>query len=107
MTLRNGVIGISAAVFAIALIEIALGHATAWVALAVYSGFVLIALLVERPRYHRSVDRANGSWRFTGERFTDSTSGELIEVFERPKTGERDYRRTRAQSEALRKVTDA
>ena len=107
MTVRNGVIGLSAAVLAIGVVEIVLGHAVVWIVLVIYAGLVLLALLVERPRYHRSVDRSNGPWRFTGERFTDPASGELVEVFERPQTGERDYRRADVQRARARGTADA
>ena len=35
-------------------------------------------------------------WRFTGERFLDPPSGELLEVWYSPRTGERAYVRARA-----------
>ena len=93
MTLRIALTALSGAVVLVGLSEIALRHFGAWPILAGYAAVVLVALLAERPRYHRSADRAKGSWLFTGERFTDPASGELIEVFERAHTGERDYRR--------------
>ncbi len=93
MTLRNVLLALSAAVLALALIQIALGKDGTWPILAVYSAVVLVALLVERRRYAPSVNRGE-DWRFTGERFTDPTSGKLIDVFENPATGKRDYRRT-------------
>jgi hypothetical protein len=36
-----------------------------------------------------------GDWSFTGERFLDPPSGEMLEVWYRPKTGERAYVRAR------------
>ncbi|MGB9428505.1 MAG: hypothetical protein WCC11_01280 [Gammaproteobacteria bacterium] len=52
---------------------------------------LIIALLFERWRYGRSVNRGKGRWQATGERFVDPTSGKLVEVFYNPETGERDY----------------
>ena len=55
-------------------------------------GVLLAALLLERWRYTRPVNRSTGRWQFTGERFVEPTSGERLEVFYNPETGERDYR---------------
>jgi hypothetical protein len=52
------------------------------------------ALLFERRGYHpRAADPA--ALRPTGERFNDPTSGELVEVWEDPQTGAREYRPSR------------
>jgi len=57
------------------------------------NGCILIgAVLLERKRYHTQVDRTQGNWQSTGERFVDPTSKKLIEVFYNSATGERDYR---------------
>lgn len=56
------------------------------------SGVLIAALLLERWRYTRAVHRSTGRWEATGERFLDPTSGEQVEVFYNPETGERDYR---------------
>ncbi|HEV2579727.1 MAG TPA: hypothetical protein VGT44_02650 [Ktedonobacteraceae bacterium] len=69
-------------------------HATLW--LVVYlavNGFILVsALLLERKRYRTQVDRTQGRWQPTGERFVDPTTERLMEVFYNSATGERDYR---------------
>lgn len=54
---------------------------------------VLIAggILFERRGYHPRVDRTQGVWQPTGERFVDPTTGKLMEVRFNPQTGERDY----------------
>jgi hypothetical protein len=41
-------------------------------------------------------DARDLDWRFTGERFLDPPSGETVEVWYRPRTGERAYVRPRA-----------
>lgn len=52
----------------------------------------LVALLFERSRYQPSAaDRR--ALRPTGEQMIDPTSGDLIEVWEDPGTGEREYRK--------------
>lgn len=52
---------------------------------------VTLALLFERRGYRPRVNRANGQWESTDERFIDPTSGHLIEVRYNPESGERDY----------------
>lgn len=69
-------------------------HATLWlvVYLAVNGLILLSAMLFERQRYRSRVDRSQGHWQPTGERFVDPTTERLMEVFYNPSTGERDYR---------------
>ncbi|GHO57022.1 hypothetical protein [Ktedonobacter robiniae] len=71
-------------------------HVTLWLVLYLaVNGFILIcAMLLERKRYRTRVDRTQGHWQPTGERFIDPTSKRLMEVFYNPATGERDYRET-------------
>jgi hypothetical protein len=50
-----------------------------------------LALLFERRGYQpRAPDQA--ALQPTGERFVDPTSGNLVEVWEDPRTGAREYR---------------
>jgi hypothetical protein len=51
----------------------------------------LVGILFERWRYRQLTGRPDGSWEATGERFVDPTSGEPVEVFFNPRTGERRY----------------
>ena len=53
---------------------------------------VLLGTLFERWRYHPS-DRPAARWQSTGERFEDPTTGETVEVFFDPATGERRYQK--------------
>ena len=56
------------------------------------SGIVVAgAILFERRGYHPRVDRTQGKWQPTGERFVDPTTGQMVEVRYNPQTGERDY----------------
>jgi len=52
---------------------------------------VVLALLFERRGYRPDVNRAQGPWEETSERFVDPVSGHLIVVRYNPETGERDY----------------
>ena len=53
---------------------------------------ILAAVLLFEPRgYHPTAARPT-ALRPTGERFRDPTSGELVEVWEDPGTGAREYR---------------
>lgn len=76
-------------------------HATLWLALYLaVNGFILVsAVLLERKRYRTQVDRTQGHWQPTGERFVDPTTEQLMEVFYNPATGERDYREVTKQME--------
>jgi hypothetical protein len=49
------------------------------------------AVLFERSAYRPRADDPTALQR-TGERFQDPTTGELIEVWEDPRTGAREYR---------------
>jgi hypothetical protein len=59
---------------------------------------LLIWLVFRKGGYkRRPLDAPPGpDWSFTGERFLDPPSGEMVEVWSRPKTGERAYVRARA-----------
>ena len=60
--------------------------------LLIGSGLLLIGILFERVRYKRLADAAPAP-RFerTPERFRDPSSGEVVNVYADPKTGERVY----------------
>ena len=74
-------------------------HATLWLVMYLaVNGFILVgALLLERKRYRPPVDRSQGHWQPTGERFVDPTTQKLMEVLYNPTTGERDYREVTGQ----------
>jgi len=77
-------------------------HATLWLVLYLaVNGIILVsAVLLERKRYRTRVDRTQGYWQPTGERFVDPTTGRLMEVFYNTTTGERDYREVIRQTRA-------
>ncbi len=74
-------------------------HAT--IALVIYLAIngLLIAggILFERSGYRSQVNRTRGKWQPTGERFNDPTTGQVVEVYYNPQTGERDYRESSHQ----------
>ena len=52
---------------------------------------VLVGTVYERWRYRQLDKRPDRSWEPTGERFVDPSTGEPVEVFYDPRTGERRY----------------
>ncbi len=60
--------------------------------LAVNGLLIVGAILFERKGYRSRVSRTQGKWQSTGERFVDPTTGQRVDVFYNPETGERDYR---------------
>lgn len=60
----------------------------------VVGGVLLIALILERPRYRadREGSDANGELRPTNEVFEDPTTGQRTRVWIDPASGERSYR---------------
>jgi len=62
----------------------------AFLPLGVVAALVVITLVFER-RYRGRKNAGGAQWQATGERFTDPTSGKLIEVRFNPATGERAY----------------
>jgi hypothetical protein len=64
--------------------------------LLINAGVVAAALLFERSAYRPRASNPE-ELQPTGERFKDPTSGELIEVWEDPRTGAREYRPSQAK----------
>lgn len=92
--LRRIVIGYGLLSVMGALVLLLLTGSPPWLAvyLAVNGIVVVSAILFERKRYDTRADLTRGEWQFTGERFIDPTSGQLMEVLYNRTTGERDYR---------------
>ena len=67
--------------------------------LGVFVALVLIWLVFRTGGYKRRPLEAppGPDWRFTGERFLDPPSGEMLEVWYSPRTGERAYVRARTR----------
>jgi hypothetical protein len=96
MTLRNGLLAVAGIAFIIAIVLIVAG-AGIMSALAVALGAVVVvlAIIFERRGYDpKAVDSA--ALRRTDERMIDPVSGKLVEVWEDPRTGAREYREVEA-----------
>ncbi len=77
---------------AVGVVMIATGSAIpAAIELLATAVVVVLALLFERRGYRPDVNRAQGPWEETSERFVDPVSGHLMVVRYNPETGERDY----------------
>jgi hypothetical protein len=89
--LRRALALVSVAVLATTLVLLACGVRGVWPG-AVWSGLIVVALLIERWRYapNAGADR-EGDWVKTDERFIDPESGRAVEVLYNPRTGERRY----------------
>jgi hypothetical protein len=94
VTLRGAVIAVLAGVALAALVASAAARCPAWIPIVLWSLLGIVCLVFERGRYRPKV-MATARWRATGERFTDPTSGEKVEVVFDPETGQRDYRPVR------------
>ena len=97
MTLRGGVLLVASVslVAGALLVALAAGGARVFgIYLLVEAAVCFLFVLFERSRYAPKASRP-AALRPTGERSIDPVSGELIEVWEDPATGEREYRRAR------------
>jgi len=82
-----------------ALILLAAHVTTALVIYLAINGLIITGgILFERSGYRSNVDRMQGKWQPTGERFNDPTTGQVVEVYYNPQTGERDYRESGPQT---------
>ena len=81
-----------------AVVLLAAGVTTALVIYLAINGIVIAGgIIFERSGYRSKVNRAHGQWQPTGERFNDPTTGQEVEVYYNPQTGERDYRESSHQ----------
>lgn len=74
----------------VSMLLVAAGAAPGWW-LLINAAIVAAALVFERRGYQPRAPNS-AALRPTGERFQDPTSGELLEVWEDPATGAREYR---------------
>jgi hypothetical protein len=82
----------------IAIILFALHVTTGLVIYLAVNGLLITGgILLERKGYRSKVNRTLGNWQHTGERFNDPTTGQVVEVYYNPQTGERDYRESGPQ----------
>lgn len=83
--------GILALVVAAVLLFVARAPVILALYLAASGALIVGGILFERRGYHPRVDRTQGRWQATGERFVDPTTGQMMEVRYNPETGQRDY----------------
>jgi hypothetical protein len=81
---------VSAGALVVSMVLASRGVVPAWW-LLINAAVVGGAVLFERSAYRPTVENPN-ALEPTGERFQDPTTGELIEVWEDPRTGAREYR---------------
>jgi hypothetical protein len=90
VNLRRGLLLACAVLLVLSLQLVAAGRLPGWWLLA-NAGLVGAALLFERRGYRPQAPDPE-ALRPTGERFHDPTTGTLVEVWEDPHTGAREYR---------------
>ena len=57
----------------------------------VFGGLIVLGTAFERWRYRPNRARPGATWEATGERFLDPHTGESVQVFYDPRSGERRY----------------
>jgi len=81
-----------------AVVLLAAGVTTVLVIYLAINGILIAGgILFESSGYRSKVNRMQGQWQPTGERFNDPTTGQVVEVYYNPQTGERDYRESSHQ----------
>ncbi len=90
MTLRKGVLLVVMLLLVVSLVLVNAGRLSGWW-LLINAGIVGAAVVFERRGYRPRVADPS-ALRPTGEHFHDPTSDALLEVWEDPRTGAREYR---------------
>ena len=90
MSLRRGLVLAASLVLVFSIVLVSRGVVSVWW-LLVDAALVLLAVLFERSGYEPKASNP-AALRPTGERFQDPTTHELVEVWEDPQTGAREYR---------------
>jgi hypothetical protein len=80
------------AVFVVALAARLAGHHEA-TGFAFWGACIAAAVQIERWRYKARNSGQGGEWQKTDERFVDPETGQTMQVFYNPRTGERRYER--------------
>lgn len=90
--LRNVLFVVALAVGVIGLGARLAGHREA-APFAIWGCMIAGAVQLERWRYKARSSGQGGDWQKTDERFVDPESGQTMQVFYNPRTGERRYER--------------
>ena len=88
--LRTGLFVVALVVCVIGLGARLAGHHEAMPAF-IWGGLIAAAVWLERWRYRTRGATDGGDWQKTDERFIDPESGQPVQVFYNPRTGERRY----------------
>lgn len=88
--LRTSLLVVALAVCVIGLGARLAGHHEAMPAF-IWGGLIAVAVWLERWRYRTHEAADSGDWQKTDERFIDPESGQAVQVFYNPRTGERRY----------------
>jgi hypothetical protein len=90
IVLRSAALAVAVCLFVVATAAAAFDHG-AW-PFVFWTALVALALAFERRRYGAAQSgRLGPGWQQTGERFFDDATGQQVEVWFDPSTGERRY----------------
>jgi len=89
--LRKAMLIVALALLAIGLGSWLGGARGAW-PMMVWGALLTAAVLVERWRYAGAGGAGEAAWQATDERFVDPQSGQPMQVWYNPRTGQRRYR---------------
>jgi len=93
MTLRAIVLGLGGIAVAAGALLIAAGARGPGINLVCIGSVIVLGTVFERWRYRNSTPPTGARWERTGERFVDPTTGDTMEVYYDPGSGERRYLR--------------
>ncbi|MGA7541095.1 MAG: hypothetical protein WBW93_20235 [Steroidobacteraceae bacterium] len=91
--LRATVLGLGGIAVAAGVLLIAAGARGAGINLVCIGAVVVLGTAFERWRYRNTAPPAGARWERTGERFVDPATGDTMEVYYDPASGERRYLR--------------
>jgi hypothetical protein len=97
--LRTGLFIVALTVCVIGLAARLAGHHEA-TPFAIWGGAIAAAVWLERWRYKARDTAEDAGWQPTDERFIDPESGQPVQVFYNPRTGERRYGKASDQGPA-------
>ena len=91
--LRAIVLALGGIAIAAGALLIGMGARAAGINLIGIGAVIVLGTVFERWRYRNSAPPAGARWERTGERFVDPASGDTMEVYYDPASGERRYLR--------------
>jgi len=91
--LRAMVLGLGGIAVTAGALLIGSGARAAGINLVCIGAVIVLGTVFERWRYRKSAPPAGARWERTGERFVDPATGDTMEVYYDPASGERRYLR--------------